>query len=298
MSTALTTAGSGPGDTSHSGNSGRRGGVALTIAGSDSGGGAGIQADIKTMEAHGVFATSVVTAVTAQNTMGVTDAFDLPLSLIGHQMDAVFDDMIIHAVKTGMLSSPGIIGVVAARLEERRDIPLVVDPVMISKSGFSLLGEEAVGTLRERLLPLATLVTPNAREAAHLTGIPVASVQDQERAAEAIHAMGPRAVLVKGGHADGEEAVDVFFDGTHVHALAAPRIASKNTHGTGCTMASAIAANLALGLSLYPSVVRAKRYVTEAIRYGRSIGRGHGPTNHFYFLKEVGVFPLGEIEDG
>ncbi len=269
--------------------------VALSIAGSDSGGGAGIQADMKAMEAQGVFAASVVTAVTAQNTQAVLDAFELPPDLIAKQIDAVYDDFTVGATKTGMFFSAAIIEVVAEKLQEREVSPLVVDPVMISKSGFPLLRDDAVETLRERLLPLATLVTPNALEARRLTGIEVDSREGQEEAAVAIHAMGPGAVLVKGGHVDETgDALDVLYDGKRMHVFRAPRIATQNTHGTGCTYASAIAANLARGFSLKESVARAKRYVTEAIRHAPAIGQDHGPINHFYFLKQVDVFPSAE----
>ncbi len=270
--------------------------VALTIAGSDSGGGAGIQADIKTMQAHGVFAASVVTAVTAQNTQAVLDAFELPPDLIAKQIDAVYDDFDVSATKTGMLSSAAVIATVTEKLRSRRVSPLVVDPVMISKGGFSLLCDDAVETLCERLLPLAALVTPNAREARRLAGFDVDSEEAQEEAAAAIHALGPRAVLVKGGHVDetGDDAVDVLYDGERMHAFRAPRIATKHTHGTGCTCASAIAANLARGFSLKESVARAKRYVTEAIRCAPEIGQGHGPVNHFYFLNPGDALPSAE----
>ena len=269
--------------------------VALTIAGSDSGAGAGIQADIKAMQAQGVFAASVVTAVTAQNTQAVLDAFELPPDLIAKQIDAVYDDFMVGATKTGMLSSAAIIEIVAQKLQERQVSPLVVDPVMISRSGFPLLRDDAVEALRGRLLPLAALVTPNAHEARRLTGIEVDSEEAQQEAAAAIHAMGPGAVLVKGGHVDeAGDAVDVLYDGKWMRAFRARRIATENTHGTGCTYASAIAANLARGFSLKESVGRAKRYVTEAIGHAPAIGRGHGPVNHFYFLKQVDVFPAAE----
>ncbi len=257
--------------------------VALTIAGSDSGGGAGIQADIKTMQAHGVFATSVVTAVTAQNTQAVLDAFELSPDLIVRQMDAVYDDFDVRATKTGMLSSSAIIEIVAEKLRERQISPVVVDPVMISKGGFPLLRDEAVKTLCERLLPLASLVTPNAHEARRLAGFDVDSEEGQREAAAAIHAMGPEAVLVKGGHVDeaGGDAVDVLYDGQRMHTFRAPRIVTKHTHGTGCTYASAITANLACGHSLRESVARAKQYVTSAIRRAPALGKGHGPVHHF-----------------
>lgn len=268
--------------------------IALTIAGSDSGGGAGIQADIKAMQANGVFAASVITAVTAQNTVAVTDAFELPVEMIEAQIDAVLDDIPVDATKTGMLSSTAIIEAVARKVEEREIRPLVVDPVMISKSGFQLLREDAVEALKQRLIPMATLITPNAHEAAHLTGIDVRSVETAREAAHELSLLGPGAVLVKGGHfEDEQEAVDVLYDGSQFYTFNAPRIETKNTHGTGCTYASAIAANLARGFTLRASIARAKRYVTDAIRHGLSIGEGHGPTHHFYFLDGSSVFPLG-----
>ncbi len=269
--------------------------VALTIAGSDSGGGAGIQADIKSMQANGVFAASVLTAVTAQNTLAVTEAFELPLELIEKQIDAVYEDIPVSATKTGMLASSPVIELVARKLRKREVAPLVIDPVMVSKSGYRLLAEDAVETLKADLLPLATVVTPNAHEAQHLTGMEIRSTEDAKDAARAIFDMGPRAALVKGGHVDEEkDAVDVLYDGKQTYTFAAPRILTKNTHGTGCTYASAIAANLARGMPLREAIARAKRYVTDAIRHGLSIGQGHGPTNHFYFLKDVRVFPIGE----
>ncbi|MFK7848419.1 MAG: bifunctional hydroxymethylpyrimidine kinase/phosphomethylpyrimidine kinase [Rhodothermales bacterium] len=259
--------------------------VALSIAGSDSGGGAGIQADIKSMQANGVFATTAITAITAQNTQAVTQAFDLPLDLIAAQIDAVFDDFEVKATKTGMLSSAGIIELVASKVDEWQINPLVVDPVMISTSGFSLLAADAEECLKRLLIPRATLVTPNAHEAAHLTGLTIESVQQAEDAARQIFAMGPAAVLVKGGHLEKEtEAVDVFFDGNSFSYYRAPFIDTPNTHGTGCTYASAIAANLAKGMALKPAIEKAKLYVTEAIRHGLDIGKGNGPTHHFYFL--------------
>ena len=259
--------------------------VALTIAGSDSGGGAGIQADIKSMQANGVFATSVITAITAQNTQAVTHAFDVPLDVIAAQIDAVFDDFEIKATKTGMLSSARIIKLVAEKIEQWQINPLVVDPVMISTSGFSLLQEDAQHNLKTLLIPKATLITPNTHEAAHLTGLEINTVKDAEDAAKQLHELGPAAVLVKGGHLSGEsEAVDVFYDGASFDYFRAPFIDTKHTHGTGCTYASAIAANLAKGMEMKRAIEKAKAYVTEAIRHGLAIGKGHGPTHHFYFL--------------
>lgn len=260
--------------------------VALTIAGSDSGGGAGIQADIKAMEANGVFATSALTAVTAQNTEAVTDAYDLSPSLVAAQIDAVAADLSVEATKTGMLSAPAIIEVVADRVRAHDLQPFVVDPVMISKSGFKLLQDEAIDTLVDELLPLATVLTPNVHEAAHLTGVDdIDTADDLQRAAEVLYDKGPGAVLVKGGHLAGEEnAVDVLVDGTDVQTFSAPRIDTPNTHGTGCTYASAIAANLARGHDLSSAVDRAKRYVTGAIDHALPLGSGHGPTNHFFHI--------------
>jgi hydroxymethylpyrimidine/phosphomethylpyrimidine kinase len=260
--------------------------VALTIAGSDSGGGAGIQADIKAMEANGVFATSALAAVTAQNTQTVAEAHDLPPSLVAAQIDAVAEDLPVRATKTGMLSDPAIIEVVADRVAAHDLFPFVVDPVMISKTGFQLLKEPAIATLRDELLPLATLITPNVHEAEHLTDTDgIDSVEALQAAAEALYERGPDAVLAKGGHlADEAEAVDVLVDAEGAHTVTAPRIDTPHTHGTGCTYASAIAAQLAHGHALRAAVQRAKRYVTGAIRHALPLGEGRGPTNHFFHL--------------
>jgi len=273
--------------------------VALTIAGSDSGGGAGIQADIKAMEANGVFATSALAAVTAQNTETVAEAHDLPPSLVAAQIDAVAEDMDVRAAKTGMLSAPGIIEAVADRVRAHSLWPFVVDPVMISKTGFKLLKDEAIDTLLNELLPLATLITPNLHEAAHLTGHDdLETVDDLRRAAEALYERGPDAVLVKGGHlADAEESVDVLVDGAEERIFTAPRIDTPHTHGTGCTYASAIAANLAKGHALDAAVDRAKRYVTGAIRHALPLGHGRGPTNHFFHLDpEAAITDAAEVD--
>jgi hydroxymethylpyrimidine/phosphomethylpyrimidine kinase len=259
--------------------------TALTIAGSDSGGGAGLQADLKAFQAHGVFGLSVVTAVTAQNTRAVTAAYDLPPALVTAQLDTVADDIRIDVVKTGMLSSAPIIEAVAEGLLRHGLGPVVVDPVMISKSGYALLRPDAVAALKARMLPLARLVTPNAHEAAALAGFPVETLDDARRAAGAVRALGPQAVLVKGGHLEGEaDAVDVLVDEAGEVLFRAERIETRHTHGTGCTYASAVAANLAKGYALREAVGRAKRYLTEAIRHGLALGSGHGPTHHFWFL--------------
>jgi hydroxymethylpyrimidine/phosphomethylpyrimidine kinase len=257
----------------------------LTIAGSDSGGGAGIQADIKAMSANGVFAMSAITAVTAQNTEEVTDVFELPLSIIAAQIDAVFDDFDVAAVKTGMLSSAEIVKVVAKLLKPQNVTNLVVDPVMIAKSGHRLLKPDAVEALMHELIPLALVVTPNIHEAQQLSGIEIKTLNDARRAAKVIHRLGCRHVLIKGGHLLEDRATDLLYDGRFFELFKSEFIDTPHTHGTGCTFASAIAAHLALGKPLTQAVTAAKAYLTEAIRHGLSIGHGKGPTNHFYFLK-------------
>ncbi|MCS6801527.1 MAG: bifunctional hydroxymethylpyrimidine kinase/phosphomethylpyrimidine kinase [Chloroflexota bacterium] len=253
---------------------------ALTIAGSDSGGGAGLQADLKTFSALGVYGASVVTAVTAQNTLGVSGVLELPLDLIAAQIDAVATDIGFDATKTGMLSSAAIVELVASKVVEHGLRPLVVDPVMVATSGDRLLREDAVAALRERLIPLATVVTPNLPEAEVLVGYPLETEEARREAAKAIAALGARAVLIKGGHGTGP-AVDLYYDGEFVE-LSAERIATRNTHGTGCTLASAIAAGLARGRSPLEAVREAKTYVTEALRAAFPLGHGHGPVHHFY----------------
>ncbi len=256
----------------------------LTIAGSDSGGGAGIQADIKAMSANGVFAMSVITAVTAQNTEEVTEVFELPLPIIAAQIDAVFDDFEISAVKTGMLSSTAVLDLVAKMLRPQAVATLVVDPVMISKSGHTLLKPDAIDALKERLFPLALLVTPNVHEAQQLSGIEIKSLADARRAAKIIHGFGCKHVLIKGGHLLAERATDLLYDGRFFNVYKGEFIDTPHTHGTGCTFASAIAAHLARGKSVNDAVQAAKTYLTEALRHSLAIGHGTGPTNHFYFL--------------
>ena len=259
--------------------------TALTIAGSDSGGGAGIQADLKAFEAHGVFGMSVVTALTAQNSHEVTAVHPVPAEFVTAQIDAVASDLPVGAVKTGMLMSPEIVEAVAEGLARWAMAPLVVDPVMVSKSGDALLEPDAVATVARRMLPLADLVTPNAHEAARLTGLDVRTLDDARRAADQILAMGPRAVLIKGGHLDGEaDAVDLLATAAGETVFREARIDTPNTHGTGCTYASAIAAGLALGYDLEDAVGRARRYLQQAIRHSFRLGAGHGPTSHFWFL--------------
>ena len=253
----------------------------MTIAGSDSGGGAGIQADLKTFSALGVYGASTLTAITAQNTVAVTAVHELPTDVIAAQIDAVITDIGVDAVKTGMLSSVAIVEVVAQELKRHGIINLVVDPVMVAKSGDALLRREAVDSLRTRLLPLAAVVTPNIPEAETLTGREIVSDEDMRRAAEEIVAMGARAVVVKGGHRDGP-ATDLYYDGSRFQEFSAPRFDTVNTHGTGCTFASAVAAGLAQGKDVIDAVAQAKEYVTGAIRNSYPLGQGHGPVHHFY----------------
>jgi len=259
---------------------------ALTIAGSDSSGGAGIQADLKAFHAHGVFGASVVTAVTAQNTLEVRSSFDVPTALIRGQLEAVLDDLEIAAAKTGMLASRAIVETVADVLGERGFKTLVVDPVMVSKSGFRLLGDDAVGALAARLIPLAQVVTPNLHEASLLAGFEIVSLDDMKRAAERIAKLGARAVVVKGGHAPFALAVDVLGStDTGVEELHpdAP-VRERSVHGTGCTFSAAITARLALGEDTRTAVTIAKRYITRVIAHAPTIGHGHPPGAHFYFL--------------
>jgi len=257
----------------------------LTIAGSDSGGGAGIQADIKSMSANGVFAMSVITAVTAQNTEDVTDVFELPTSIIASQLDAVFDDFEVSAVKTGMLSSTAIVELVAKMLAIQKVTNLVVDPVMISKSGRALLKPDAIETLKKLLFPLALVVTPNIHEAQQLSGIAISTLADARRAAKIIHGFGSQYVLIKGGHLLAERATDLLYDGRFFNIYKGEFIDTPHTHGTGCTFASALAAQLARGKAMTDAVQAAKTYLTETIRHSLAIGHGTGPTNHFYFLE-------------
>ena len=256
----------------------------LTIAGSDSGGGAGIQADLKTFAALDVYGTSALTAVTAQNTLGVQAAVELPLTLIGAQIDAVVSDIGTDVAKTGMLSSSAIIETVADRIRAWH-LRLVVDPVMVAKGGDHLLQPEAVTTLRSILLPLAEVVTPNIPEAETLTGRAIYTVDDMREAARAIHSLGPRHVVVKGGHLRGAP-VDVYFDGEQITEFRVERIETQHTHGTGCTFSAAIAAYLARGLPVAEAVAGAKRYITGAIRHAPGIGGGHGPVAHFWMQVE------------
>jgi hydroxymethylpyrimidine/phosphomethylpyrimidine kinase len=251
--------------------------TALTIAGSDSGGGAGIQADLKTFTALGVFGTSAVTAITAQNTLGVTAWQAVPADLVIAQIEAVVGDIGVDGVKTGMLATAAIVEAVGAAIESLELPRVVVDPVMMAKGGARLLDVDAIETMRAELIPRAYVVTPNAAEAGALAGIPVRTLEQAREAAKRIAGLGPGAVIVKGGHLDTADAIDVFYDGHELVELRAERIDTKHTHGTGCTFSAAIAANLALGLTLAEAVSRAKTYLTEAIRRAPGLGRGHGP---------------------
>jgi hydroxymethylpyrimidine/phosphomethylpyrimidine kinase len=254
----------------------------MTIAGSDSGGGAGIQADLRTFAAHGVFGTSAVTAVTAQNTLGVVAWLAMPADLVTAQIEAVVGDIGADAVKTGMLASAAIVEAVGAAIEALELPQVVVDPVMIAKGGDALLDDDAVAAMRAELLPRAHVVTPNVPEAEVLSGMTIRTLADMHTAAERILRMGPRVVLLKGGHLDGPSSVDVVCTAGERFEISRLRIETRHTHGTGCTLASAIAANLALGLADRDAIEAARDYLDGAIRHAPGIGKGHGPLNHFW----------------
>lgn len=255
----------------------------LTIAGSDSSGGAGIQADLKTFSAHGVFGMSVITAVTAQNTQGVFAVQDIDPLIIEKQIEAIFDDISVDAVKIGMVSVIDTIEIIAETLKKYAVKNLVVDPVMVSKSGYHLLQPEAKEALIKLLLPMSTVITPNLPEAEVITGKKIRNIEEMKESASILQSMGPKYVLIKGGHLKGE-AVDILYDGTDFKHFISKRIQTKNTHGTGCTLSSAIASNLGKGLSINESVQKAKEYINIAIQHSLSIGKGVGPTHHFYEL--------------
>ena len=255
----------------------------LTIAGSDSCGGAGIQADIKTFCAHGCYGMSIITAVTAQNGQGVSDAVDIPPKMIMAQADAVFSDIRVDAVKTGMLSCTETIKCVADILRKYSPKFYVLDPVMISKSGFALLKEEAIASIIKLLLPLCSVVTPNIPEAEAISGLKIDSECDAKKAAEKIYSFGPKNVLIKGGHLIGEP-IDLLYDGKKFTSFHGHRIHTKNTHGTGCTLSAAIACNLAGGKNICEAVRLSKEYVTTGIEHSLDIGAGCGPLHHFYDL--------------
>ena len=257
----------------------------LTIAGSDSGGGAGIQADIKTMSANGTYAMSAITAITAQNTMSVSEVFELPDHIIASQLDAIFTDFDVASVKTGMLSSTQIIKIVCQKLRQYQVTNLIVDPVMVSKSGHTLLKPDAIDILKTELLPMALLTTPNIHEAEQLSGMAIRTVAEARQAAKLIHRFGCRQVLIKGGHLLEKPATDLLYDGRFFRMYPGTLIDTPNTHGTGCTYASAITAHVALGNTVPDAIEKAKAYITSAIQHSLPIGHGHGPTNHFFFLK-------------
>lgn len=255
----------------------------LTIAGSDSCGGAGIQADLKTFSAHKVYGMSIITAVTAQNTQGVFAVHDIPTDMIKKQIEVIFDDIHVDAVKIGMVSKTETIKAIADTLSKYSVQNLVIDPVMVSKSGFHLLQPEAKEALINYLLPMATLVTPNLPEAEVITGLKISTLEDMKKSADLIRKIGPKYVLIKGGHLDGE-ATDILYDGNEFIYYNSPRINTKNTHGTGCTLSSAIASNLGNGLPMKEAIEKAKLYITGAIENSFPIGKGVGPVHHFYKL--------------
>ncbi len=259
--------------------------VALTIAGSDSGGGAGIQADLRTFAFHCVHGTSALTCVTAQNTLGVERVDALPAAAVVAQIRAVVEDIGVQAVKTGMLLNQDIIAAVAEQVRQLKLSQLVVDPVMVSRTGAQLIDDAAIATLRQHLLPQALILTPNRYEAQILSGLEIHTLDDMRAAAQQIYRLGPQAVLVKGGGLSGElRGVDLWYDGTHLETLKITTVDTPNTHGTGCTLSAAIAAHLALGATPLDAVKAAKAYVTTALKFALSLGRGQGPVGHFFPL--------------
>ncbi|MDN5325581.1 MAG: hydroxymethylpyrimidine/phosphomethylpyrimidine kinase [Moorella sp. (in: firmicutes)] len=252
---------------------------ALTIAGSDSGGGAGIEADLKTFAALRVYGTCAITSVTAQNTLGVQGTFDLPPEFVGRQLDSILGDIGADAAKTGMLASTGIIEVVAAKVREYGLKKLVIDPVMVAKSGDPLLARDARQALKEKLLPLALVITPNLDEAGVLTGREIATEKEMADAARELYDLGVPYVVIKGGHLAGE-ATDILFDGREIQTFTTPRLDTRHTHGTGCTFSAALAALLARGLAVPEAVAGAKEYITRAISQARPVGKGYGPVHH------------------
>jgi hydroxymethylpyrimidine/phosphomethylpyrimidine kinase len=262
--------------------------VALTIAGSDSGGGAGIQADLRTFAFHRVHGTSALTCVTAQNTLGVMRVDALPIESVMAQMQAVVDDIGVQATKTGMLLNQAMIAAVARQVEASNLTNLVVDPVMVSRAGARLIDDSAISTLQNALIPKALIVTPNRSEAQILSGLQIRSLDEMRIAAQRIHQLGAKAVLVKGGGMEGKlRGVDIWFDGSRFETLQTSMIETHNTHGTGCTLSAAIAANLALGKDLFSAVKAAKDYVTVALTYAFNLGQGQGPIGHFFPLLQT-----------
>ena len=259
----------------------------LTIAGSDCSGGAGIQADLKTFSAHGVFGMSAIVSVVAENTSRVIDIQDVTPDMIGKQIDAIFEDIEVDAVKIGMLSTPECMKAVADKLAQYKPNNVVIDPVMYAKNGCPLMAETAVDSLIELIIPFADVLTPNIPEAEKILGCEITSIDEMEKAAKKIYEMGCKGVIIKGGHRSGS-ALDVLYDGNEFTHFETQRIDTKNTHGTGCTFSSAITSQLALGLSVKEAVSKAKEYVTMAIKHSLAIGKGNGPTHHFYDLYKKG----------
>lgn len=263
---------------------------ALTIAGSDCSGGAGIQADLKTFAAHGIYGMSVVVSVVAENTCRVLAIQDITPDIIEQQMIAVFEDIDVHAVKVGMLSSSESMQAVSKSLKQYRPQYTVIDPVMVAKGGCALMQPDALSTLINDIIPLSYILTPNIPEAETITGMQIQTEDDCKKAAIEIHRMGAAHVLIKGGHlSEKQDATDLLYDGNVFQSFTVKRIATKNTHGTGCTFSSAIAANLALGYPLSTAVANAKNYVTMAISHALEIGKGHGPTHHLYDIYQNGL---------
>lgn len=261
----------------------------LTIAGSDSCGGAGIQADLKTFSALGTYGMSIITAVTAQNTQQVLDVQDISADIVRKQIKAIYDDISVDSVKIGMVSNANTIKTIAKSLKKYSAKNIVLDPVMISKSGYNLLKPDAKASLINELIPIATIITPNIPEAEEISNVKIDNIDDMKKAANKIYEMGPEFVLVKGGHMS-DTANDVLFDGKDIKIYEGVKIRTQNTHGTGCTLSSAIAAYIALGHSVYDAVKLAKEYITIAIKHSFPIGKGHGPVHHFYLLyKKAGI---------
>jgi hydroxymethylpyrimidine/phosphomethylpyrimidine kinase len=258
---------------------------ALTIAGSDSGGGAGIQADLKTFQELGAYGMSAITAITAQNTLGVHGVYPVSIEGIVQQIDAIGEDIGTDALKTGMLFSSEVIEAVSERIHHYGWKNIVVDPVMIAKGGAKLMQDEAVRALKEKLIPLTSVITPNIPEAEVLTEMKISSLHDRKESAKILMGMGADAVVIKGGHSDGREVIDFFFDGTTCEELVSPRIETLHTHGTGCTFSAAITAQLANGITMRDAVLTAKEFIRAAIEDGLGIGGGHGPTNHWAYNK-------------
>lgn len=264
--------------------------TALTIAGSDCSGGAGIQADLKTFAAHGIYGMSAITSVVAENTCRVLKIEDISPETIGAQITAIFEDIPPDAVKIGMISGIGAMEAVGTALELYAPKSVVLDPVMVSSSGSALMQEEALHTLKKKVLPHATVLTPNLPEAETLIGKKIVTPEEQRECCHILHSMGPKWILLKGGHLyEDTESTDLLFDGTNFFSFSVKRIPTKNTHGTGCTLSAAIASNLALGYSVEDSVAKAKDYITVAIAHGLDLGKGHGPTHHFYNLYQHGL---------